>query len=52
MKVSVELPVASRHPRDTTEILLKVTLSANKQQQQHNTFYINSKRLNSSYHLF
>ena len=32
--------------------MLKVTLNPNKLQRQHNIFNINSKRLNSSYHLF
>ena len=32
MKVSIELPVATRHRRDMTEKLLKVTLNPNKQQ--------------------
>ena len=31
MKVSTELPVATRHHRDMTEKLLKVTLNMNKQ---------------------
>ena len=35
LRVSIELPVATRHLRDMTEKLLKVTLNLNKQQQQH-----------------
>ena len=34
IKVSIELPVATRHRPDMTEKLLKVTLNQNKQQQQ------------------
>ena len=34
MKVSMELPVITRHRRDMTEKMLKVTLNPNKQQQQ------------------
>ena len=34
IKVSIELPVATRRRRDMTEKLLKVTLNPNKQQQQ------------------
>ena len=34
IKVSIELPVATRHRRDMTENLLKATLNPNKQQQQ------------------
>ena len=34
IKVSTELPVATRHRRDMTEQLLKATLNPNKQQQQ------------------
>ena len=34
IKVSTELPVASRHRRDITKKLLKATLNPNKQQQQ------------------
>ena len=37
MKVSIELPVATRHRRDMTEKLLKATLNSNKQQQH--SFY-------------
>ena len=32
IKVSIELPVATRHRRDMTEKLLKATLNPNKQQ--------------------
>ena len=35
IKVSLELPVATRHRRDMTEKLLKATLNTNKQQQQY-----------------
>ena len=35
IKVSIKLPVATRHRRDMTEKLLKATLNPNKQQQQH-----------------
>ena len=34
IKVSIELPVATRHGHDMTEKLLKVTLNPNKQQQK------------------
>ena len=34
IKVSTELPIATRHRRDMTEKLLKATLNPNKQQQQ------------------
>ena len=34
IKVSIELPVATRHCRDMTEKLLKATLNPNKQQQE------------------
>ena len=34
IKVSIELPVATRHRRDMTEKLLKATLNPNNQQQQ------------------
>ena len=34
LKVSLELPVATRHRRDMTEKLLKATLNLNKQQYQ------------------
>ena len=32
--MSIELPVVTRHRRDMTEELLKVTLNPNKQQQE------------------
>ena len=32
IKVSIELPAATRHRRDMTEKLLKATLNLNKQQ--------------------
>ena len=35
IKVSTELPVATRHRRNMTEKLLKATFNPNKQQQQH-----------------
>ena len=35
VKVSIELPVATRHHRYMTEKLLKATFNPNKQQQQH-----------------
>ena len=35
IKVSTELPPATRHRRDMTEKMLKATLNLNKQQQQH-----------------
>ena len=35
VKVSIELPVASRHRRDMNEKLWKATLNPNKQQKQH-----------------
>ena len=35
IKVSIELPVATRHHCDMTEKLLKAALNPNKQQQQH-----------------
>ena len=35
IKVSTELPVATRYRRDMTEQLLKATLNPNKQKQQH-----------------
>ena len=34
IKVSIELPVATRNRRDMTEKLLKATLNPNKQQQE------------------
>ena len=34
IKVSIELPVATRHRSDMNEKLLKATLNPNKQQQQ------------------
>ena len=34
IKVSIELPVATRHRHDMTEKLLKATLNPTKQQQQ------------------
>ena len=34
IKMSIELPVATRHRRDITEKLLKAVLDPNKQQQQ------------------
>ena len=40
IKVSTELPVATRHHRDMTEKLLKATLNPNKQQQQQNNIDI------------
>ena len=35
IKVSIELPVATRHRCDITEKLLKATLNPNKQQREH-----------------
>ena len=43
MKVSIELPVATRHRRDMTEKMLKATLNLNKQQQQLETLIITLK---------
>ena len=39
INVSLELPVATRHHRDMTETLLKVTLNPTKQ-QQHNSLHV------------
>ena len=48
IKVSIELPVATRHRRDMTEKLLEATLNPNKQQQypvRHNLKILSSKEL-------
>ena len=37
MKVSTELPVATRHRRDMTEKLLKATLNPNTHTHTHST---------------
>ena len=40
IKVSIELPVATRHDRDMNEKLVKAVLNPNKQQQQHNNLIL------------
>ena len=42
--VSIDLPVATRHRRDITEKLLKVTLNPNKQQHKGCAHYTGHSR--------
>ena len=46
IKMSIEIPVATRHCRDMTENLLKATLKSDKQQHFNNiwSFYRHNKR--------